>query len=347
MIVGVPGSGKTWVASQLKDKYEVVRPLVSETAIEKANEASRPLLIEAPFNAFTMKEDLEAEGFDVRVACIVEKPEVLSLRYLRREGETLPKGHLLRMKALAERVSDFSGTSAQVLEFLKKPGAKKEKAHYPDPAKWAHVNPLLEQALKYASVGWHVVPDYTVNAGGTCTCSDPECRAPGKHPMIDRESPDADFRRTGSKSQNKIIEWWNRWPTANVAIVCGAESNLVAIDVDDRNGGLETLADLERKHGTLRDTVQSNTGGGGLHLLFAHPQGEPVRNRIGLFPGVDVKADGGRIVAPPSKHASGGTYQWAKGKGPGETEVRPLPDFLLDAIQNLKGTGTRSALGLR
>jgi len=79
---------------------------------------------------------------------------------------------------------------------------------------------------------------------------------------------------------------------------------LVAVDVDPRNGGDDQLADLERQLGPLPYTPRSLTGGGGLHVLLAHP-GVPLVAR--LAPGVEIK-DLGYIVAPPS--ITERRYEW-------------------------------------
>ncbi len=98
------------------------------------------------------------------------------------------------------------------------------------------------------------------------------------------------------------------------------------IDVDQAHGGFDTLAKL-KADGAFPDGLQVSTGSDGLHLYFAHP-GRTVRNSVGaLGPGVDVRGDGGYVIAPPSRHASGGTYRW---KGP--LLIPHLPDHLLDRV---------------
>lgn len=194
---------------------------------------------------------------------------------------------------------------------------------------------VLEEALRYASHGWNVVPDHGLTKDNRCTCPDPNCNSPGKHPRMERGSVEERYRREGTTSTTLIKSWWQRWPDSNLAIVCGGSSNLVVVDVDPRNGGLDTLTDLLSNYGGRLKTRTAQSGGGGLHLYFSHPGGEKIRNRIGLLPGIDIKADGGRIVAPPSKHHSGGTYHWIY-EGP----TAPLPRTLLHKIQNEKGTGT-------
>jgi hypothetical protein len=102
----------------------------------------------------------------------------------------------------------------------------------------------------------------------------------------------------------------------------------VVIDVDLRHGGDEGLEELEREHSRMPRTVECRTGGGGRHLYFAHPGGL-IRNKVGLAPGVDLRGDGGYVVAPPSVHSSGARYAWIEGCDPGSRAIAPLPDWVL------------------
>jgi hypothetical protein len=98
------------------------------------------------------------------------------------------------------------------------------------------------------------------------------------------------------------------WPTANVAIRTGTISGLVVLNRDDYKGGADSLEELERTYRPLPGTVLSLTGGGGLHYVFRHP-GPPVKNKVEtLGAGLDIRGDGGYIIAPPSLHASGKRY---------------------------------------
>ncbi len=103
------------------------------------------------------------------------------------------------------------------------------------------------------------------------------------------------------------------------------------LDIDPRHDGHDTLAELERQHGALVETVTSHTGGGGRHLLFAHPE-RYVPTRAGIAPGIDVRGDGGYIVAPPSLHVSGKRYAWAIGRDPDELAIAPAPAWLLALV---------------
>lgn len=129
LIVGVPGSGKSFVCEQLEDKFEYIRndDYIGSSYVEAikatACAAGRPLLIEAPFSISQVKDPLEASGYKVVPIFILEEPHVVSHRYMARTGKAIPKGHLTRMNTYRERAEawgSFAGTSAQVLAHLKK-----------------------------------------------------------------------------------------------------------------------------------------------------------------------------------------------------------------------------------
>jgi hypothetical protein len=125
----------------------------------------------------------------------------------------------------------------------------------------------------------------------------------------------------------EIGEWFERWPEANIGIVTGAVSGLVVIDIDSQHEGEESLRQLEVEHGPLPHTVEAITGGGGRHFYFAHAGGL-VRNRTGLASGVDLRGDGGYVVAPPSVHPSGGTYAWEVSHHPDDVPLAAIPRWL-------------------
>jgi hypothetical protein len=125
---------------------------------------------------------------------------------------------------------------------------------------------------------------------------------------------------------SEIDAWWQRWPDANLGIVTGRISGVVVVDVDPRHGGEARLAAFEARHGGLPDTVTTATGGGGRHFYFSHPT-HLVPSRP-LVPGIDLKAESGMVVAPPSRHASGGVYRWLPGHAPDQHELAALPEWL-------------------
>jgi len=160
------------------------------------------------------------------------------------------------------------------------------------------VSELLDEAMRYAQRGHPVMPLHDTD-GGRCSCSRGDrCEGPAKHPRTAHGVDDA----TAQPAQ--VREWWERWPTANIAIATGASG--VVLDVDPRNGGDETLAMLERG-GKVPPCPTVATGGGGKHFWLKAPAGTPGAT---LGPGVDLKGAGGYVVAPPSIHASGRHYVW-------------------------------------
>ncbi|MEP7125056.1 MAG: bifunctional DNA primase/polymerase [Byssovorax sp.] len=166
---------------------------------------------------------------------------------------------------------------------------------------------LLKHALAYATRGWPVVPLYwptSIAPQVCCACGSSSCRV-GKHP-IGRLVPHG--LKDASLDAARITAWWTAAPLANVGIVLGEAARMFALDIDPRNGGDRTLAELIAAG--LPDTLHAFTGGGGEHFFFAWPGRRVACSAGALGPGVDVKGDGGYIVAPPSLHASGQRYAW-------------------------------------
>ncbi|MGC8960204.1 MAG: bifunctional DNA primase/polymerase [Chloroflexia bacterium] len=157
-------------------------------------------------------------------------------------------------------------------------------------------------ALSYAARGWPVFP----------------CRPRGKTPLTPHGFKDA------TCDPETIRAWWERWPDANIAIPTGAPSGLLALDVDPRSGGDESLRELEQRYGPLPRTVESLTGGGGRHILFRCPNSM----RCGkLAEGIDIKANGGYIIVPPSVHPNGRPYVWLH---PDDVPPAEPPAWLLE-----------------
>ncbi len=163
-----------------------------------------------------------------------------------------------------------------------------------------------QAALDYLARGWSVIP----------------VREKAKRPAIAWKA-----YQSKCVTEKTLRGWFRRSPDFNVAIVTGALSGLVVLDVDPRHDGDKGLRKLERQHGSLPRTLESVTGGGGRHYYFSHPGGE-VRNRTGIEPGIDLRGDGGCIVAPPSIHPSGKRYRWVKGHAPGQVKLAHLPNWL-------------------
>jgi hypothetical protein len=125
----------------------------------------------------------------------------------------------------------------------------------------------------------------------------------------------------GASSAPATVALWP--PGVNVGVATGG--GLVVIDVDYRHGGDESLHEL-RRYGNLPLTVSAETGSGGEHIYLA--TGARIRNSAGkLAAGLDVRGEGGYVVAPPSIHPeTGHAYTWDN--HPDEVQVAPLPDWL-------------------
>ena len=142
---------------------------------------------------------------------------------------------------------------------------------------------------------------------------------------------------------NVIRSWWSRWPKAAIGLRTGEASGVFAVDIDPRHGGDVSLEYVEATHGQLPETVESQTGGGGRHLLLNWP-GRPVPCSTGkIASGIDVKGDGGYIILPPSDHESGRQYCWLFDQCPGEQEIAEAPAWLLEMIEGASQRGPASS----
>jgi hypothetical protein len=175
----------------------------------------------------------------------------------------------------------------------------------------------LDAALSYAQRGWAVFPCHEPAMGG-CSCRRNDCSSPAKHPRTLHGLRDA------STDPEVVSRWWRRWPDANIGVRTGGESGLIVLDVDPDHGGLNTLVELERRHDQLPPSLTVRTGAG-RHYWFRHP-GRPVPNSAGrIGPGIDIRGDGGYVIAPPSRHLNGRRYHWAS-----EQPLAPAPQWLLE-----------------
>ncbi len=172
---------------------------------------------------------------------------------------------------------------------------------------------LADSALTYAAHGWRVIP----------------LRPRGKEPLTPRGVKDA------TTSADTIHRWWRRWPDANIGLAIS--KGLLVLDIDSP----EALHHLRAEDLDLPATARATTGRG-LHIWFATGD-VAVRNRVSIFPKVDVRAPGGYVVAPPSRHPSGRLYRW-------EVELRrsaiaDCPEWLLERLTAERTPRGRSANG--
>lgn len=160
-------------------------------------------------------------------------------------------------------------------------------------------------ARAYAARGWSPIP----------------IEPRGKRPLV----PWLPFQSRIADG-DEIAAWFARWPDANVGIVTGRVSGVIVVDVDPQHRGDHSLRELEREYGALPPTVEAITGGGGRHLYFA-PTDSALHNRVGIRPGIDLRGEGGCVVAPPSIHPSGRRYAWLAGRAPEALAPAALPPW--------------------
>lgn len=174
----------------------------------------------------------------------------------------------------------------------------------------------------YTRLGWRVVPIHDVKQGH-CSCGNPECKGPGKHPRLNAW-------QTEASSDPTIVDGWlEQWPDTNLGIATGAGSGFFALDIDPEKGGNETLEALIAEHGPLPHTARQRTGSGGTHYLFKMIPG--LRNSAGrLGKGLDTRGDGGQIVVSPSTSGKG-HYTWIV--KPWQCPIAEAPPWLVELLK--------------
>jgi len=179
---------------------------------------------------------------------------------------------------------------------------------YHSPTIAAGLSPLGQAAIERGRAGFAVFP----------------CWPRGKTPLTTNGHLDA------TRDEASICALWRRWPNANIGVATGAPSGLIVVDVDGDEGE-RLLARLEEQFAMLPPTAESTTGKG-RHLWFELPEG------CGKAPcskggGLDIRADGGYTIAPPSVHPNGKRYEW----DPESAEAFALaPQWLLEFARNRK-----------
>ncbi|MES2666103.1 MAG: bifunctional DNA primase/polymerase [Pseudomonadota bacterium] len=196
----------------------------------------------------------------------------------------------------------------------------------------------LAYALRYAECGLHVADSYAIHPRtGAGMSMSGEAKVPLGAGWQNRASNDRDqiktfWTGTGRYPENKAGKAWPyRRPSypRNVSIVLPYGSGLFVLD-EDGDDGMAAVAALEAQHGALPHTPDSRSGSGnGRHRIFRASR--PIRNTAsGVAPGVDIRGEGGQIIAAPSIHKTGNFYQWAEGCAPWECEIADAPEWLED-----------------
>lgn len=168
-------------------------------------------------------------------------------------------------------------------------------------------NKLLVAALYYAELGFSVIPVHNI-VSGQCSCGSPKCQAPGKHPRFKWME-----QQKKAYSVDELTEIWRKYPRANVGIVTGPVSGILALDIDG-DEGLESLKSVGLPFDDLPASPTVKTGGGGLHIYYRYPESGDAQTKAGVLSKVDIRGKGGFVVAPPSMHISGEHYEWVQGR---------------------------------
>ena len=168
----------------------------------------------------------------------------------------------------------------------------------------------LDEVLRLATQGWRLIP----------------CKPRDKTPLI-KEWP-----QRASSDPLVIAAWSREYPGCNWAVLTGLGSRVFVLDIDGAKGRA-ALATLETQHGPLPATLTSYTGrnDGGEHRWFTFPVGRNLRNSTAkIGPALDIKADGGYTIVPPSIHPTGRPYSWAEPQKP----IAEAPGWLLELATN-------------
>ncbi|CAB4173421.1 Prim_Pol domain containing protein [uncultured Caudovirales phage] len=173
----------------------------------------------------------------------------------------------------------------------------------------------LDTALAYTRLGIRVVP---IKPGH-------------KYPGIDN------WQNLATDDSDVVTSWWSGdYKSYGIGIATGRTKHgqIFVVDVDDRDEyrGSDTLHDLEQRYGALPETVTAITGTGGQHLYFYSPV--EVRNDAGsrLGVGLDIRGEGGQVLAAPTTHPNGRQYQWVDGWSPMEKRPANAPQWLLTLL---------------
>lgn len=205
----------------------------------------------------------------------------------------------------------------------------------------------LAYALRYADCGLHVVDSYSIDPrSGAGMSMTGEAKVPLGAGWQDRASDDPEqvkafWSGRGQYPENKSGKAWPyKRPSfpRNVSIVLPYGCGLFVLDIDG-DAGKANLAALIEANGELPRTPKSVSGSGGWHFIFRTSR--PIRNTASqIETGIDIRGEGGQIIAAPSIHKTGNFYQWADGCAPWECDIADAPAWLEDLAFSAMKAGT-------
>jgi hypothetical protein len=183
---------------------------------------------------------------------------------------------------------------------------------------WLRDNSIVIAALDYAERGWPVITLNPLTKVSYKSAEHSDGRPWGQ------TTDEAEIRRD-----------FNRRPDANVGVVCGAVSGVFVVETDTAEGhgdgvdGAASLVALQGAHTLLPPTLQAISPSGSVHYYFRHPgTGTNIKNSASkIATGIDVRGDGGMVVAPPSVKPGKGAYRWLN-----DLPIADAPVWLLDLV---------------
>jgi hypothetical protein len=168
---------------------------------------------------------------------------------------------------------------------------------------------FLEASFDLCSFGWKVFP----------------CKPGGKTPLV------LAWQKVATDDEEVIADWARRFPNANVGIACGVKSNLAVVDLDAHHGAMEAVKQLQRSGYRFPSTLMVRTPSGGWHAYYTYVDGVKNSQSV-LGKGIDIRGEGGFVVAPPS-------VKWDSGKGwtfasrPLGGNLPRLPKWMVDKLK--------------
>jgi len=187
------------------------------------------------------------------------------------------------------------------------------------------IDAIFKWACIYAAKGWYVVVCHGSD-GQRCTCNNPACSTPGKHPVLNA------WQHKATLDEDELSEWLDGSRNRNIGIQLGEKSGIIDLEYDTEQGRLTA-----ERFGLDKVLTPTFTSKRSTHRLFKFDRRLPQR-AVYKIAGLEVRIGGGKrgaqSIVPPSSHSSGVSYSWVAGMGPDECDIAELPKELLVALVN-------------
>jgi hypothetical protein len=190
------------------------------------------------------------------------------------------------------------------------------------------IDAMFKWAAQYAAKGWYVVVCHGSD-GQRCTCSNPDCTTPGKHPVLNA------WQHKATLDEDELSQWLDGSKNRNIGVQLGEKSGVIDIEYDTEQG-----RQTAERFGLEKVLTPTFTSKRSTHRLFKWDRRLPQR-AVYKLSGLEIRIGGGKkgaqSIVPPSSHSSGVSYSWVEGMSPDECDPAELPHELLVAIVNEAG----------